>query len=73
MRMRPGSVSFRWVRGHSGNPFNELADQLALSAARSWQTDPKSGIGQLPPEAHKINSVRYGADRDPNLHEPSLF
>jgi ribonuclease HI len=73
LRERGARVVFRWVRGHSGNPYNEIADQLALSAARSWQTDPESGIGQLPPEAHKINSVRYGADQDPNFQELSLF
>ncbi len=28
------AVEFRWVRGHSGNPDNELCDQLANAAAR---------------------------------------
>ena len=27
------SVTFGWVRGHSGDPMNELVDQLATSAA----------------------------------------
>lgn len=27
------SVSFRWVRGHAGNPLNERAHQLAMAAA----------------------------------------
>ena len=30
-----GSVTFRWVRGHSGDPMNELVDTLAVAAARS--------------------------------------
>ena len=29
-----GSVTFRWVRGHSGDPMNELVDTLAVAAAR---------------------------------------
>ncbi|WP_431953764.1 ribonuclease H family protein [Nocardia lijiangensis] len=31
---RPGPVRFRWVRGHVGNYFNEMADKLAGEAAR---------------------------------------
>lgn len=27
-----GHVSFRWVKGHSGHPMNELVDQLAVAA-----------------------------------------
>lgn len=32
---RGGPVRFRWVRGHIGNYFNELADSLAGAAARA--------------------------------------
>ena len=32
---RPGQVTFRWVKGHSGDPMNELVDQLANDAARA--------------------------------------
>ncbi len=32
---RPGPVRFRWVRGHVGNEFNEMADSLAGKAARA--------------------------------------
>jgi ribonuclease HI len=28
-----GDVTFRWVKGHSGNPMNELVDQLAVAAS----------------------------------------
>ena len=27
-------VSFKWVKGHDGNPMNELCDQLAVAAAQ---------------------------------------
>jgi ribonuclease HI len=34
----PGwSITFRWVKGHSGDRWNEVVDQLALSAAASGQ------------------------------------
>lgn len=32
---RTGPVRFRWVRGHVGNHYNEMADQLAGEAARA--------------------------------------
>jgi ribonuclease HI len=36
-----GDVTFRWVKGHSGNPMNDLVDRLAVQAAQT-QT-PKVG------------------------------
>ncbi len=29
-----GDVSFRWVKGHSGDPMNDLVDSLAVAAGR---------------------------------------
>lgn len=34
LNARSGPVRFRWVRGHVGNHFNEMADRLAGAAAR---------------------------------------
>ena len=31
---RPGEIRFAWVKGHAGNPMNELVDRLANEAAR---------------------------------------
>jgi len=28
------NISWKWVKGHSGDEFNEVADLLATSAAR---------------------------------------
>ncbi|MBJ7290142.1 ribonuclease H [Williamsia sp.] len=39
---RSGPVRFRWVRGHVGNEFNEIADQLAGAAARAVADAPES-------------------------------
>jgi len=30
-----GDVTFRWVRGHSGDAMNDLADRLAVAARKS--------------------------------------
>jgi ribonuclease HI len=32
---RRGDVSFRWVKGHSGHPMNDLVDLLAVEAAQT--------------------------------------
>ncbi len=33
----PGRVQFRWVKGHSGDPMNDLVDRLAVEAARTQE------------------------------------
>ncbi len=30
-----GDISFRWVKGHSGDPMNDLVDALAVEAGRT--------------------------------------
>lgn len=46
---------FRWVKGHSGDPMNDLVDQLAVEAARgpfavapstSARAEASGGVGQ---------------------------
>ena len=32
-RERDGEVAFRWVKGHGGDPLNDLVDRLAVQAA----------------------------------------
>ncbi len=39
-----GDVTFRWVKGHSGDPMNDLVDRLAVEAAASQE--PRSGNGR---------------------------
>ena len=31
---RAGEITFRWVKGHSGQPMNDLVDRLAVAAAQ---------------------------------------
>ncbi|KQR99372.1 hypothetical protein ASG12_00535 [Williamsia sp. Leaf354] len=47
---RTGPVRFRWVRGHMGNEFNEMADQLAGVAAREAQTSGRASANHRPAE-----------------------
>jgi ribonuclease HI len=35
--VRQRGITFRWVKGHSGDPMNELVDQLAWEAGRTQQ------------------------------------
>jgi len=35
VRAEPDRVSFRWVKGHAGDSFNDLVDRLAVEAART--------------------------------------
>jgi ribonuclease HI len=32
---RGDEIAFRWVKGHAGDPMNELVDELAVAAART--------------------------------------
>lgn len=45
-REREGLIRFRWVKGHSGDPGNDLVDRLAVDAARAQ----RSASGPHPPE-----------------------
>jgi ribonuclease HI len=31
-----GDVTFRWVKGHSGHPMNDLVDRLAVAASHLY-------------------------------------
>lgn len=45
-RLADRDVTFRWVRGHSGNPLNEAADRLAVLARRSAQMKTPKEVTQ---------------------------
>jgi len=34
-RAEPGRVTFRWVKGHSGDRMNDLVDRLAVAACQA--------------------------------------
>lgn len=52
-RSAPGRVHFRWVKGHSTDPFNDLVDRLAVAAATSQRGDS----GEEPPSASHLGPV----------------
>jgi ribonuclease HI len=39
-------ISFRWVKGHSGDPMNDMADRLAVEAMRAVAGSPMAGGGR---------------------------
>ena len=47
VRADPTRVTFRWVKGHAEDPFNDLVDRLAVEAARTQA----GRHGDSPPEA----------------------
>ena len=42
-RRDPGRVSFRWVKGHGSDPYNDLVDRLAVEAAARQEGRAGSG------------------------------
>lgn len=68
---RSGQVAFKWIKGHSGEKFNEMADKLAFDAATSWQNS-KNGIGELPKEAYLVESC-IDVKKSTNFEQDSLF
>jgi ribonuclease HI len=67
-----GDVSFRWVKGHSGDPQNDLVDGLAVRAAQTQE----SASGTEPPDVSALSPDDVGrparatapGDRAPGPH-----
>lgn len=38
-------IAFTWVKGHSGDPMNDLADALAVTAKKELQNEMRNGNG----------------------------
>ena len=55
-----GDVSFRWVKGHSGDPMNDLVDSLAVAAGlRSAVTS--RGLASSPRSPFQARLTRWAA------------
>ena len=52
-RAPPGRLRLRWVKGHGGDPFNDLVDRLAVAAAMSQ----RGGEGERPPGPSALGSA----------------
>ena len=56
-----GDVTFTWVKGHSGNPMNDLVDRLAVAAVTNRA--PSSGAARL--RSRRSADATAGAWRRP--------
>jgi ribonuclease HI/uncharacterized phage-like protein YoqJ len=63
VRADPSRVTFRWVKGHNGDPYNDLVDRLAVEAART-QTGRS---GDSPPGALGPADTPGAGEVDPRL------
>ncbi len=63
VRAEPNRIAFRWVKGHGGDPFNDLVDRLAVEAARTQTA--RSGEG--PPDSLGPADAPGGGEVDPRL------
>lgn len=54
-------VRWAWVRGHSGNPFNDRADRLATRAREQLQTRSAARAADPAPTAAAVEAVRLYA------------
>ena len=65
-RVRASGVTVRvsWVRGHDGNPLNELADRAAVAARRCKQWEQPRGpiVNKLRDELRELLSSAHPAD-----------
>lgn len=74
-----GDVAFRWVKGHAGDPMNDLVDRLAVEAALTQQTSegskPPSRLG--PPDTFGTGESAQGIEDStrayPDDEQLSLF
>ena len=76
-RADPGRLRFRWVKGHSTDPGNDLVDRLAVEAARTQRsrtgTSPPAEVGDPDPGPASAGPGRGGGDspRGSGGHAPS--
>jgi ribonuclease HI len=57
-RRDPGRLSFRWVKGHGGDPYNDLVDRLAVEAALTQRG--RSGDGAPQASGPEVEAARHG-------------
>lgn len=50
---QPHTITWKWVRGHNGNPDNERCDRLACNALEALQR-----LKPMPPARHEIRAER---------------
>jgi len=56
-RRYPERLSFRWVKGHGGDPYNDLVDRLAVEAALTQSG--RSGDGAPRDSGPEVEAARH--------------
>lgn len=62
-RSRDDELTFRWVKGHAGNEWNDVADRLAVEASETQQARSGTGRPEELGPADDLSTDRPGADR----------
>lgn len=63
-------ITFRWVKGHAGNKWNDLADRLAVEASLAQKG--AEGEGPAPRTEETPNSGRADAHSPDRIHGPQV-
>jgi ribonuclease HI len=72
-RAREG-VTFRWVKGHSGDRWNDIADALAVEAAKTQQPRADSGLPEeIGPADRRAGSSSAASEDRPAGHLMAVF
>lgn len=67
-RAEPTRIEWRWVKGHSGDPMNDLVDRLAVEATATQ----RGRSGERPPDAASLgpaDAPSLGTASDPRVPE----
>lgn len=65
--VRERDVTFAWVKGHSGDPMNDVVDRLAVAAARS----ERGAAGSSPPTEAELGPADAPARRTRATSDPA--
>ncbi|MFQ5556182.1 MAG: ribonuclease H [Acidimicrobiales bacterium] len=68
-RPRHHEISFRWVKGHSGDEWNDIADRLAVEAVETRRGRAGTGVPSDPGQADVRGALADPAPDPPN-HPP---
>jgi ribonuclease HI len=70
-KLNSDRISFRWVKGHSGNRMNDLVDQLAVAAAQGQTPRTVIGFADNGSNPAPTNGLGNHASSDPlPIQEP---
>ena len=65
-----GDVAFDWVKGHSGDPMNDLVDELAVAACRSADRRDSEHVAEALDRSKKSRTMEVSEKQ--HLHPRSI-